>query len=67
LLPVAWRRITAEGIRLGYLTYDGAGLNGYRGQRSAIAAKSGRWEVRYDPYELSQIWIGTDHGWTAVP
>jgi putative transposase len=69
LLPVAWRRITAEGIRLGYLSYDSAALNGHRGQSSGIAARSGRWEVRYDPYDLGQVWVRADSptGWVAVP
>ncbi|MGB7963286.1 MAG: Mu transposase C-terminal domain-containing protein [Propionicimonas sp.] len=62
LLPVAWRRITAEGIRLGYLTYDSPELNAYRGQRSGVAAMSGRWEVHHDPYDLSRIWVRLDDG-----
>lgn len=68
LLPVAWRRITAEGLQLGYLTYDGTVLNPHRGQSSGLAAKSGRWEVHYDPYDLSRIWVRTRDGdWLTVP
>jgi Mu transposase, C-terminal len=68
LLPVAWRRITAEGIRLGYLTYDSDVLNPLRGQSSGIAARSGRWEVHYDPYDLSRVWLrGTAGQWLSVP
>lgn len=69
LLPVAWRRITAEGIRIGYLTYDSAGLNPYRGQPSPVATKGGRWEVHHDPYDLSQVWLRPepDGGWLTVP
>jgi putative transposase len=55
LLPVAWRRITAEDIRLGYLTDDSSVLNHLRGQPSGVLAKSGRWEVHYDPYDLSRV------------
>ncbi|HEU5268961.1 MAG TPA: Mu transposase C-terminal domain-containing protein, partial [Jatrophihabitans sp.] len=67
LLPVAWRRITAEGIQLGYLTYDSDALNPWRGQPSGVLAKSNRWEVHYDPYDLSQVWVRTqDHGWVTV-
>ncbi len=36
LLPVAWRTITAAGIRVGSLTYDSAELNPYRGQLSTL-------------------------------
>lgn len=69
LLPVAWRRITAEGIRLGYLTYDTPALGPYRGQPSPVATKGGRWEVHYDPYDLSRVWLRPqcDQEWIAVP
>ncbi|MEU5845717.1 Mu transposase C-terminal domain-containing protein [Saccharopolyspora shandongensis] len=69
LLPVEWRRITAQGVRLGYLTYDSPELNPYRGQLSGISAKNGRWEVRYDPYDLSQVWVraADSTGWITVP
>lgn len=68
LLPVAWRRITAEGIQLGYLTYDSDTLNPLRGQSSGLAARSGRWEVHYDPYDLSRVWLrGSDEQWLSVP
>ena len=67
LLPVAWRRITAEGIQLGYLTYDGDVLNPHRGQPSGVLTKSGRWEVHYDPYDLTRVWVRTqDGGWLPV-
>lgn len=68
LLPTAWRRITAEGIRLGYLTYDSDALNPLRGQSSGHAARPGRWEVHYDPYDLSRVWLrGSDEQWVNVP
>jgi putative transposase len=68
LLPVAWRRIGADGIRLGYLTYDSDVLNPLRGQSSGVLAKAGRWEVHYDPYDLTRIWLRTeDGGWLTVP
>lgn len=68
LLPVTWRRITAEGIRLGYLTYDSAELNPYRGQPSPFTTKGGRWEVHYDPYDLSRVWLRPAPGqdWITV-
>lgn len=68
LLPVAWRRVGADGIRLGYLTYDGDVLNALRGQPAGVQAKSGRWEIHYDPYDLTRIWLRTgDGGWLTVP
>lgn len=68
LLPVQWRRVTVEGITLNHLTYDCPQLAGLRGQRSAVAARSGRWEVHYDPYDLAQVWVrNLDGGWITVP
>ncbi len=80
LLPVAWRHISVEGIRLGSLTYDCAELNPYRGQRSPHRAKRGQWPVQHDPYDLGQVWVrspssavddaGLDAGpagWIEVP
>lgn len=69
LLPVVWRRITAEGIRFGYLTYDTPELAPYRGQPSPIASKGGRWEIHYDPYDLSHLWLRPhpDQEWISVP
>jgi hypothetical protein len=65
LLPAAWRTINEYGVRLDRRTYDGRALNPYRRQHSGINARKGLWEVRYDPYDLSQIWV-RDHragGW----
>jgi len=57
LLPVAWRTITAAGIRVGSLTYDSAELNPYRGQPSAHRVRRGKWPVHHDPYDLGQVWV----------
>jgi transposase InsO family protein len=57
LLPVAWRTITASGIRVGSLTYDCAELNPYRGQPSAHRVRRGKWPVHHDPYDLGQVWL----------
>ena len=43
-------------------------LNPYRRQHSGIEARNGRWEVRYDPYDISRVWIRNHHhgGWLAA-
>ncbi|WP_328466526.1 Mu transposase C-terminal domain-containing protein [Actinoplanes sp. NBC_00393] len=66
LLPVSWRRITDEGIRIDNRTYDDAALNPYRRQRSGITARQNRWEVHYDPYDVSQVHMRTPDGWITV-
>ena len=59
LLPVTWRAINDYGIRIDYRTYDAKGLEPYRRESSGVAAKKGLWEVHYDPYDLSQVFVRT--------
>jgi putative transposase len=68
LLPAAWRVINSYGVRIGLRTYDSGELNPYRRQHSGIEAKGGRWEVRYDPYDISRVWIRDHHhgGWLSA-
>ncbi|PZH09167.1 integrase [Streptomyces sp. NTH33] len=67
LLPVAWRAVNDYGIRINYRTYDSAGLGPHRRQHSGHAAKRGLWEVHYDPYDLSHVFVRTQQGWITVP
>ncbi|NLU78793.1 transposase [Micromonospora sp. HNM0581] len=67
LLPVKWRRITAEGIQIDNRTYNAAALGPYRHQRSGMVAQRDRWEVHYDPYDVSQVHLRTPDGWITVP
>jgi putative transposase len=48
--------------------YDGPGLNRFRLQHSGVAARDGQWEVHYDPYDVSRIWVRDhwDGGWITV-
>jgi putative transposase len=62
LLPVAWRQINAYGIRMGHRTYDCAQLGPWRLQHSGVMAKRGLWEVHYDPYDLSHVFVRTPRG-----
>lgn len=65
LLPAAWRVINSYGVKIGLRTYDSGELNPYRRQHSGIEARNGRWEVRFDPYDISRVWIRNHHhgGW----
>lgn len=65
LLPSTWRTINDYGVRIDGRTYDGKALNPLRRQNSGVTAQRGRWEVRFDPYDLSQIWVRNHHhgGW----
>lgn len=57
LLPASWRTINSYGIRINNRTYDAKALNPYRRQHSGVTAKRGQWEVHYDPYDISRIWV----------
>ena len=60
--------INSYGVKIGLRTYDSGELNPYRRQHSGIEARNGRWEVRYDPYDISRIWIRNHHhgGWLSA-
>lgn len=67
LLPVQWRQVNAYGIRIGYRTYDCTELGPYRLQHSGVTARRGLWEVHYDPYDVSRVFVRTLDGWVTVP
>ena len=67
LLPVEWRQINAYGIRIGYRTYDCAELGPWRLQHSGVTARRGLWEVHYDPYDATQVFVRTPDGWVTAP
>jgi len=67
LLPVEWRQINAYGIRIGYRTYDCPELGPWRLQHSGITARRGLWEVHYDPYDATQVFVRTTDGWVTAP
>jgi hypothetical protein len=68
LLPATWRAVNAYGIKISRRIYDGAELNPLRMQHSGVTARKGLWEVHYDPYDISRVWV-RDHwngGWITV-
>ncbi|MBO0881789.1 MAG: transposase [Mycobacterium sp.] len=69
LLPVAWRQINDYGIRIDNRIYDCPDLGRYRRQPSGLAEKRGLWEVHYDPYDLSHVFVRNHHdgGWITAP
>lgn len=68
LLPATWRTIGSSGIRVNHRTYDARALNPFRRADSGVRSRNGRWEVHYDPYDVSQIWVRNHHddGWIAA-
>lgn len=57
LLPTRWQTVGAAGIRFGYRTYDGPELGPLRHSDSGIRERKGRWQVHYDPYDITRIWV----------
>jgi hypothetical protein len=66
LLPVQWRQINAYGIRIDYRTYDCPQLGPWRLQHSGVTARRGLWEVHYDPYDATHVFVRTPDGWVTV-
>ncbi|KAF0964678.1 hypothetical protein MLGJGCBP_02167 [Rhodococcus sp. T7] len=69
LLPAVWRTINAYGVKIRRRTYDCAALTPYRRQHSGVNARKGLWEVHYDPYDVTRIWVRNhyDGGWIQAP
>jgi transposase InsO family protein len=63
LLPHDWRRIQPGGVRFHNRHYDclGEALNPLRGQDSRIAERNNKWEIHFDPYDVSCIWVRNHH------
>jgi hypothetical protein len=57
LLPATWRAINAYGVKISHRTYDDKALNPLRHQRSGVTDHRDLWEIHYDPYDVSRIWI----------
>jgi putative transposase len=69
LLPAAWRAVNAYGVKIRHRTYDCKALNPYRRQHSGVNARKGLWEVHYDPYDVTRVWVRDHHdgGWIQAP
>ena len=68
LLPATWRAINAYGVKISYRTYDDQALNPLRHQRSGVRHRKDLWEIRFDPYDVSRVWV-RDHwrgGWITL-
>ncbi|WP_436776912.1 Mu transposase C-terminal domain-containing protein [Yinghuangia sp. YIM S09857] len=68
LLPRCWRTVNSYGIRINHRTYDCDELTSYRRQPSGTGPDGTRWEVHFDPYDISRVWIRNHHadGWITA-
>jgi hypothetical protein len=67
LLPLKRRVINDYGIQIDYRTYDCEELWPFHREHSGNTRWKGAWEVHYDPYDLSQVFVRTKGGWLIVP
>lgn len=69
LLPADWRAITDAGIQIEYRTYNSPELRRHAATNSGVASRGGRWEVHYDPYDVSRVWVRNhrEGGWITAP
>jgi hypothetical protein len=67
LLPAVWRAVNAYGIKISHRTYDAAGLNPIRQQKSGVTARKGLWEVHRDPYDVSRVFVRGPDRWITCP
>jgi hypothetical protein len=69
LLPARWQAINSYGIKINHRIYDCDELNGLRREKSGIAARKNRWEVRHDPYDIRLVWLRNhrEDTWITVP
>jgi hypothetical protein len=68
LLPADWRAIGDGGIQIDYRTYNSPELKLYARKNSGVTSRAGKWEVHYDPYDVSRIWVRNHHhgGWITA-
>ncbi|MDQ0775611.1 hypothetical protein QF026_004077 [Streptomyces aurantiacus] len=68
LMPREWRVIGRSGVRINNRTYDAPGLAPFRRQPSGQGPDGKLWEVHYDPYDISCVWVRNHHGtgWITV-
>jgi hypothetical protein len=62
LLPVTHRTITNEGVRMGNRFYDSPELLPYRDTLSGDLAHENKWEIRFNPYDIGQVWVRASSG-----
>jgi hypothetical protein len=68
LLPARWRTVNAYGIKISHRVYDSEDLGPFRRQPSGVRARRDLWEVHYDPYDISRVWLRNhqDGGWITL-
>ncbi|MEV8310724.1 Mu transposase C-terminal domain-containing protein [Streptomyces flavidovirens] len=68
LMPRERRVIGPGGVRINNRTYDARALGPYRRQPSGAGPDGRLWEVHYDPYDISRVWVCNhrEGGWITA-
>ena len=66
LLPATWRAVNAYGIKIRNRTYDSEELHPVRMQKSGISQRKGLWEIHYDPYDVSRVFVRGPDRWVTA-
>ncbi|WP_367043385.1 Mu transposase C-terminal domain-containing protein [Streptomyces sp. Je 1-332] len=68
LMPRKRRVIGSGGVRINNRTYDARALGPYRRQPSGAGPDGRLWEVHYDPYDISRVWVRNhrEGGWITA-
>ena len=62
-LPSEWRIIDATGISFNKRDYDSNELHPLRRTRSSDTRNKGKWEIKFDPYNLQRVWLRGPESW----
>lgn len=62
LMPRERRIIGTSGVQINNRTYDTRELVPYRRQPSGVGPDGKLWEVHYDPYDISCVWVRNHRG-----
>jgi hypothetical protein len=57
LLPAVWRRINHYGVKIGHRVYDCDELVPHHRQPSGVKFRDDKWEVHFDPYDITRVWV----------
>jgi len=68
MLPVVFHAVTNEGIRLRNRFYNSPELLPYRDTVSGDLAHGNKWEIRFNTYDMGQVWFRASSGdWIECP
>jgi hypothetical protein len=67
LMPAEWRVINDDGVHIDYRTYICDEIRPFRHLPSGVAGKGNQWEIHYDPYDVSRIWVRNHHDTKHLP